>query len=173
MELPPAAPCRNIVIESPVVSRPGQRGIVVVGADNVSINNPTVTSTPLSGIFIGSQGWPYFTAATSGVRITGGKVTRGNDGGGIPTGALTILSQNYFANVSDVEVSGLTIADTPQSAVANIGVAAFWAGPPSRVALRDIAITQQPETPVVWANVARSSYTTSGVTMNGRPIPVP
>ncbi|MEO3761348.1 right-handed parallel beta-helix repeat-containing protein [Mycobacterium sp. B14F4] len=170
---PPAAPCSDIVINSPVVSRPGQRGVVVVGAHNVSISNPTVSSTPLSGIFIGSQGWPFFTAATSGVRVTGGKIIQGNNGGGVPTGAVTILSQNYFANVSDVTVSGLTITDTPKSAVANIGVAAFWAGPPTKVVLRDIAITQQPETSAVWANVARSNYTTSGFTMNGRPLTVP
>jgi hypothetical protein len=155
-----------------VVNGAGQRG-VVVGAQNISINNATVAKTPLSGIFIGSQGWPFFTAATNGVQVTGGKITQGNNGGGPATGALTVVSTNYFANMSNVTVSGLTIADAPQSAVANIGVAAFWAGPLANVVLRDIAIAQQPEIPPVWANVARSNYTTSGFTMNGRPITVP
>lgn len=170
---PPAAPCRDIVINSPVVNTTGQRGVVVVGAQNVSINNATVAKTALSGIFVGSQGWPFFTAATNGVQVTGGKIAQGNSGVGIPTGALTVLSQNYFANVSNVTVSGLTIVDTPKTAYANIGVAAFGASPPTNVVLKDIAITQQPEIPAVWANIARGSYTTSGFTMNGRPITVP
>jgi hypothetical protein len=170
---PPAAPCRDIVINSPVVNTAGQRGVVVVGAQNISINNATVAKTALSGIFVGSQGWPFYTAATDGVNVTGGKITQGNNGGGLATGALTIASTNYFANVSNVTVSGLTIADTPQSAVANVGVAAFWAGPPTNVVLRDIVITQQPEISAVWANIARSNYTTSGFTMNGRPITLP
>jgi hypothetical protein len=170
---PAAAPCRDIVINSPVVNTAGQRGVVVVGAQNISINNATIAKTALSGIFVGSQGWPFYTAATNGVTVTGGKITQGNNGGGLPTGALTIVNSNYFANVSNVTVSGLTIADTPQSAVANVGVAAFWAGPPTNVVLRDIAITQQPEITAVWANIARSNYTTSGFTMNGRPITIP
>jgi hypothetical protein len=170
---PPAATCHDIVINSPVVNVAGQRGIVVVGGQNVSITNPTVAKTPLSGIFIGSQGFPFYTAATSGVQVTGGKITQGNNGGGLATGALTIVSQNYFANVSNVTVSGLAIADTPQSAYANIGVAAFWAGPPTNVVLRDIAITEQPEVLALWADVARSNYTTSGFTMNGRPVTIP
>jgi hypothetical protein len=170
---PPAAPCHDIAINSPVVNTTGQRGVVVVGAQNVSITNPTVAKTPLSGIFIGSQGWPFYTAGTTGVQVTGGKISQGNSGGGLATGALTIVSENYFANVSNVTVSGLSIADTPASAVTNIGNAAFWAGPPTNVVLRDIAITQQPEISAVWANVARSNYTTSGFTMNGRPITVP
>jgi hypothetical protein len=67
----------------------------------------------------------------------------------------------------------LTIADTPKTAITNIGLAAFWAGPPTNVVLRDITITQQPEISAVWQNIARSNYTTSGVTMNGKPITVP
>jgi hypothetical protein len=32
----------------------------------------------------------------------------------------------------------------PGSAIANIGIATFWAGPPTLGALRDIVIAQQP-----------------------------
>lgn len=170
---PTTAACHDIVINSPVVNTAGQRGVVVVGGQNVSINNPNITNTPLSGIFIGSQGFPYYTATTSGVQVTGGTITQGNDGGGLATGALTIVGEDYFANVSNVTVSGLTIANTPQSAYANIGVAAFWAGAPTNVVLNNIAITEQPEVLALWSNIPRSDYTTSGFTMNGRPITIP
>lgn len=170
---PQAAPCHDIVINSPAVDKAGQRGLVITGAQNIAITNPTVARTALSGIFVGSQGWPFYTAAVKGVQITGGKITEGNNGGGMSTAALTVFSQNYLANVSDVTVEDLTIADTPKAAVANIGIAAWWAGPPANIVLRNIAITQSLELPAVWANVARASYATSGFTMNGRPLTVP
>jgi hypothetical protein len=81
---------------------------------------------------------------------------------------------SFLAPVTNVTFSGLAITNTPASAYTNIAVAVI-AGAMSNVAFRNIAIQQQVASfpyPFLPLGAPSSSYTTSGVTMNGTPITI-
>jgi hypothetical protein len=162
----------NIAINNAVVNGSAQRGIVVAGADGVTITNPTISNTNSSGIYVGSQViYPYGIQLVNNVTVTGGTVNMASIGP-YPLGAITVVS--FLAPVTNVTFSGLAITNTPASAYTNIAVAVI-AGAMSNVAFRNIAIQQQVASfpyPFLPLGAPSSSYTTSGVTMNGTPITI-
>lgn len=169
-------PCRNIVINSPVVNGTTQaRGIVVVGGENISIRNIKVSQTSAAGVVIASEGDPFYTQSTNAVEVTGGSVTGANmtPSVGEPGAAVVVYSEHTGYGVTNATVSNLIIADTPPSAQSNIAVAANNGGTLGNIAFRNIQMEQQTDLPVIYSNAPRDSYTVSGFTMNGTPIDVP
>src|SRR4029077_328391 len=82
----------NIAINNAVVNGSAQRGIVVAGADGVTITNPTISNTNSSGIYIGWQLiYPYAIQLVNNVTVTGGTVNNANTGI-LPIGAITVAS---------------------------------------------------------------------------------
>ena len=73
-------PVSDIVVNSPIVSGSGQRGLVVTGGQRITFNNINVSDTALGAVWIGSQGSPFFTASASDIQVNGGTVLRGTAG---------------------------------------------------------------------------------------------
>lgn len=167
-------PCRNIVINSPVVNGAGStsvaaRGIVVAGGENIVVRNIKVSRTSHAGVYISSVGDPLFTQSTNGVEVSGGSVTGANMAASMPMGAVRVSSDHAGYSVTNVTISNLTIIDTPPSAQSNIAVDTTNGGVLSNVAFQNIGIQQGTDLPAISSNVP-GSYTASGITMDGRAI---
>lgn len=168
-------PCRNIVINSPVVNGAGAanvaaRGIVVSGGENIVVRNIKVSQTSLAGVFISSVGDPFNTRSTNGVEVTGGSVTAGNAAPSVPMGAVVVSSEHAGYGVTNATISNLAIIDTPPSAQSNITVDATNGGALSNVAFHNIRIQQGTVLPAISSNVPPGSYTATDVTVNGQTI---
>jgi hypothetical protein len=166
-------PCRNIVINSPVVNGAGSdnvaaRGVLVQGGENIVVRNIKVSQTSLAGVYISSTG-DYQTRSTDRVEVSGGSVIRGNTSPTVPMGAVGVSSDHAGYGVTNVTISDLAIIDTPPSAQSNIAVEATNGGALSNVALQNIRIKQGTDLPAISSNAPAGSYTISGITMNGRP----
>ena len=170
----PSEPCRNIVINSPVVNGTtwGQ-GVTALGGENISYRNIRVSQTTGAGVFIATVGAPFFTQSTTGVDVSGGTVTGANVNPGVIMGAVAVYGEHPGYLTSNVTVSNLTILDTSPSAQRNIAVWVKDGGAVNQIALRNIQIQQRTELPAVFSNAPRESYTVSGLTMNGAPIDAP
>jgi hypothetical protein len=169
-----AGPCSNIVINSPVVNgTTGGRGVSVVGGNNITYRNVQVSGTSGAGVYISTEGAPFFTQSVNGATVAGGTVTGANNTPGNAMGALAIYGENPGMVTSNVTVSDLTIVNTPESAQRIIAVAVNNGGAVSNIALRNIAIEQQSQLPVLFTNVPRETYTLSGITLNGSPYNAP
>jgi hypothetical protein len=169
---PAAGMCHDIVINSPVVLSNNQaRGLVVAGGDRITFNNINVSNTSGSGVFIGSQA-VFATGSVRGVAVNGGTITAANYTA-FPMGAISVYSATPGQTVADVNISGVTIANTHPVAHHNIGVGTAG-GTLSNINFRDIAIQQGGDLPVLFAQDApRDSYTAAGITLNGTPYTVP
>ncbi len=174
-------PCRNIVIDSPVVNGTTQaRGIIVAGGENISVRNIRVSQTSNAGVFVTSVGDPYYTQSTNGVEISGGTVTGANltpsvvmgepERGYLAHAAVAVYSEHAGYGVTNATISNLTIVDTPTSAQSNIAVTVKDGGTLGNVAFRNIQIQQQTDLPAIYSNAPPGSYTVSGLTMNGMQI---
>jgi hypothetical protein len=170
-------PCRNIVINSPVVNGAGSanvaaRGILVQGGENIVVRNIKVSQTSLAGVYVSSSG-DYNTRSSDGVQVSGGSVTGGNISPTAPMGAVAVGNDHAGYSVTNVTISDLTIIDTPPSAQSNIAVETTNGGALSNVAFQNIRIRQGTDLPAISSNVPAGSYTASDITMNGRPAIIP
>jgi hypothetical protein len=165
--------CHDITINSPIVNgTTWGRGISVVGGQNISYRNIAVSQSNAAGVYIATEGNPYNTLSASRVTVTGGTVTGANTNTQIVHGAVLVYSGNPNQNLSDVTVSGLTIANTPTSAYRNVGIVVDG-GSIGRIAFNNIALQNTKAVPFAKSsNVPAGSYTTSGWTLDGRPITV-
>jgi hypothetical protein len=85
----------------------------------------------------------------------------------IAMGAVAIYGEHPGYATTDVTVSDLTITNTPPSAERNIAVWTEDGGDVNRITLRNIAVRQQTDVPVIYSNAPRTTYTTTGITLNG------
>jgi hypothetical protein len=162
-------PVHDIVVNNPAVYNAyNTRGLVVVGGQHITFNNITVSGTALSGVFVGSQGDPFYTASTNDVVVNGGTVTNANWGTGIPLGALTTISGNPQSTVSNVTYENLSIVEpyTPYQNIVNAINAGAPANSLTNVTYKNIAIQEQQERAVFYTN-DRSSITATNITING------
>jgi hypothetical protein len=108
-----AAPVRNIIIDAPVVVGTSHtRGIVVAGGDTIVIRNFNVSTNAVSGLSVGAQGDPFFTApTTNNVWVDGDVITGGNFAAGIYTNAVTVYNSNPNAAVSNVTIQNASIVN--------------------------------------------------------------
>jgi len=168
-----AGPCSNIVINSPVINGTtyGQ-GITVRGGNNITYNNIRVSDTSGAGVFLSSEGAPFFTQSTKNVIVAGGSVNNANVTPGNVMGAVAIYGEYPGFATTDVTLSDLTITNTPPNAERNIAVWVKDGGEVNRITLRNIAVRQQTNVPVIYSDAPRETYTTTGITLNGAPFPV-
>ncbi|MDT5013318.1 MAG: hypothetical protein QOH57_4935 [Mycobacterium sp.] len=162
----------DIVIDSPtVIGTTWGRGLSVVGGQNITFRNVNVSQTNAAGIYIASEGSPWYTLSTNNVTVTGGTVTGANTNRSIVQGAVLVYSGNGGQSVSNVTFSGLTISGTPTSAYRNMGIVVD-AGNVSNIAFKSIAVTNTTTVPLAVSPSAAGKYTTSGWTVNGRSLAV-
>ncbi|WP_167100837.1 right-handed parallel beta-helix repeat-containing protein [Mycobacterium sp. DL592] len=166
------APSHDIVINSSTVAgTTWGRGLSVVGGYNITVNNIAVSATSAAGIYIASEGAPWYTSSVSNVTITGGTVTGANTSTSVIQGAVLIYAGNNGTSVSNVTISGLTIASTPTTAGRNAGIIVD-AGSVSGIRFTNIALKNTSLWPLGLANVPAGSYTASGWTLNGAALTV-
>lgn len=168
-----AAPCRNIVIDSPVINgtRWG-RGVSVVGGENVSIRNINVVRTSGAGVYIAAEGGPqFYTRSVNDVDVSGGVVTGANVDPDVVHGAVLVYSGHTGESVKNVTVSNLAISSTALTAHRNVGVV-VEAGGAGNIAFRDIHL-ERTDLPAVDGNMPRGDYTATGFTLDGSPIEIP
>lgn len=164
-------PCAGITITTPVVegTRWG-RGISVVGGRDVSIRDIAVSRTNGAGLYIASEGAPYFTDSVSGVRVTGGTITAANTDPAVVHGAVLVYSGNTGQSVSDVAISDLTIAATPPTAQRTIGVVA-QRGTVDAITFAGIQLRDNAVRPLL-VDAAAGTVQTSDFTVDGKPVDV-
>lgn len=165
-------PCHDITIQSPVVhGTTFGHGVTVRGGENITYRNVQVSDTSGAGVFVDTEGAPFFLQSVNGVTVEGGTVTGANNVGAM--GALAVYGAYAGVVTSNVTLSNLTIVNTPESAQRDIAVWVENGGAVSNIALRNIAVRQQSQLPVLFANAPRDTYSLSGITLNGAPYNVP
>jgi DUF971 family protein len=166
-------PCRDIVVDSPVINgtRWG-RGVSVVGGENVSIRNVNVVRTNGAGVYIATEGGPqFYTRSVTGVDVNGGVVAGANVNPDVVQGAVLVYAGHTGERVENVTVSNLAISTTAVSAQRNVGVVVERGGA-GNIAFRDINL-ERTDLPAVDGDMPRGDYTASGFTLDGSPIEVP
>ncbi|UUO01677.1 right-handed parallel beta-helix repeat-containing protein [Mycolicibacterium novocastrense] len=160
---------RNIVVNSPVVNGTtwGQ-GVTVRGGENVTYRDIQVSGTNGAGVFIASEGAPFFAQSTRDVNVSGGSITGANVNPASAMGAVAVFAEHPGFSAGNITVSDLTITATPSSARQNITVLANG-GSVDNVVFRDIRIRQDGELSAIYSNAPPGSYTATGVTVNGKP----
>lgn len=167
-------PCRNITIESPVVNGTTfGHGVTVRGGENIAYRNVQVSGTSGAGVFISTEGAPFFLQSVNGVTVDGGTVTATNTSPGGATGAVVAYGENPGVVTENVTFSNLTILNTSEPAQSNLAVVIADGGAVNNIVFRNIAIQQQSQKPVLFANAPRETYTLSGITVNGTPYHAP
>lgn len=161
-------PCRDIQINGVAVANTRWgRGIAVVGGKNVAVRDFSVANTSSAGVYVASEGDPYYTDAIESVSLVGGTLTNANRNPGVVQGAILVYSGNSDESVSDVQISGVKIAGTPASALRNVAVVVDG-GSASRISLKEISITDSAVSP--FFTNAPASFSASGWTQDGKAI---
>lgn len=167
-------PCRDITINSPVVNGTTfGHGVTVRGGENITYRNVQVSGTSGAGVFVDTEGAPFFLQSVNGATIEGGTVTAANNTPDAAAGALIAYGENPGAVTSNVTFSDLTVVNTSEPAQSNIAVVIANGGAVSNIVFRNIAIQQQSQKQVLYANAPRETYTLSGISLNGSPYSAP
>ncbi|MEJ5915911.1 glycosyl hydrolase family 28-related protein [Pseudokineococcus sp. 1T1Z-3] len=116
------APSARIEVERPVVRESDARGISVVGGEDITWTDVDVAQTAAAGIYVATEGDPYFTTSTSGVLVDGAVVVDANIDEGIDHGAVLLFDGNDDSSLSDVAVVDVDITGTRQTASRQVGV---------------------------------------------------
>lgn len=157
----------SITVRSPVVRGVVRgRGVSVVGGEDVEYRDVDVSGTYAAGIYVATEGAPYFTRPTRRVRVTGGSVARANRGDDIDHGALLVAGTRE-APATDVVLADLAVSDTSRRASAQVGLR----GPRGRVArvqLERLTVTGGGH--LFRAETGRDSWTARGWVVDGRPL---
>ncbi len=143
------------------------RGISVVGAQNVFIRGFQVADTDSAGVYIATEGSPYFTTSVQSVAISNGSITNANTNRDVVQGALLVNSSNAGTSVQNVKISDVAIAATPRSADRNVGVLSSG-GSLSGISLDNIRISDS-ALPPIDSDAPPGSYTATGWTVAGKP----
>jgi polygalacturonase len=155
-----------VTVDSPVVENgKGGRGVTVVGGDNITFKNVTVTRSSAAAVYVATEGDPYFTYAPRRIRVLGGTLSASNTKPEADHGAVLVYSGRSGYTVDDVLIDGLTIVDTRADAPWQVG--AIGPGGFSNIKLTNLAISHGPSR--IFRSDAGRSATTSGWTLNGKP----
>ncbi|MGY5882447.1 glycosyl hydrolase family 28-related protein [Modestobacter lacusdianchii] len=138
-------PSERITIESPTVNgTTWGRGVSVVGGNDITYTDVTVRDTDAAGIYVGSEGDPYFTYASVGVLVDGGTVTGANTNADKDHGAVLVYAGNADTTTSDVTVRDLTISGTRTSSPWDVGVLAAPDSAVEQVTFEEFRISEGP-----------------------------
>jgi hypothetical protein len=165
------APVRRVRIEDATV-RGGHwgRGLTVVGGEDVTIAGGRVLGSNAAGLYVASEGEPYWTLAPERVRVTGLVIERANTNPQVEHGAVMVYAGRDDQSPTDVEVSGLTVRHTRPGAPWHVGVLAEPGAQVAGIRFTDVDITG-PGVPFVATNVPTDSCTRVRWTMDGMPVP--
>ena len=145
-------PCERIRIESPrVEGTTWGRGISVVGGNDITYTDIDVRDTDAAGVYLGSEGDPYWTFPARGVLVDGGTVRGANENPDKDHGAVIVYSGNPGSRTQDVTVRGLDISDTRSSASWDVGVLAEGGADLAEVTFADLAMVRGPRQ-AAWTN---------------------
>lgn len=115
-------PCHDIVESNLVVASSAARGIAVVGGTNVTVRDFTSSDSGAAGIYIATEGAPYFTRSVDHVNVSNGSISTANRDATIVHGAILITADNPGTTISGVTISDVNIAGTAQVAERNVAV---------------------------------------------------
>lgn len=119
---PDRATTSHITISEPTIRGVVRgRGVSVVGGEDVVYRDVDVTDTYAAGIYIATEGDPYFTRPTRRVRVLGASVVGSNRGTDIDHGAV-LVSAAASAPVTDVLLRDVAVRDTGARASAQVGL---------------------------------------------------
>ncbi|MQA34002.1 glycosyl hydrolase family 28-related protein [Modestobacter roseus] len=164
------APSERVSIESPTVNgTTWGRGVTVVGGNDITYTDVTVRDTDAAGVYVGSEGDPYWTYPAVGVLVDGGTVTGANENPDTDHGAVLVFAGNPGTTTADVTVQGLTISGTRSSAPWDTGVLVAPGADAEQVTFTDLALDAGPEAPF-WTNEP-SAVQVSDVTVDGAEVP--
>ncbi len=156
------APCADIRISDvSVASTRWGRGISVVGGRNVSIHGFSVSNTSAAGVYIATEGAPFFTDSVESVDVSGGTITGANLDAAVVQGAVLVYSGSSGKRVADARVSDVTISGTPPSAQRNVGLIVDE-GSVSGISFSKITIDGSGTEPF-FTNAPAGSYSASGL----------
>jgi hypothetical protein len=165
------ARCHDIVVQNVNVgSTTWGRGMTVVGGTNVTMRNFTIANTNAAGIYIATEGAPYYTESVDHVSFSNGSITNANQNPKVVHGAILVSAVNPDTAVNDVSISNITIAGTPPTAQRDVAVYARG-GSVSGVTLDSIKLDNA-NLPLFISNVPATNYTVSNWTAGGAPITV-
>jgi hypothetical protein len=163
-------PCERVTVESPTVNgTTWGRGVSVVGGNDITYTDVAVHDTDAAGVYVGSEGDPYFTYASVGVLVDGGTVTGANTNAEKDHGAVLVYAGSSGTTTSDVTVRGLTISGTRTSSPWDAGVLADPGAQLERIDLSDLAISAGAKEPF-WTNEP-AQVRTSGLTDDDAAVP--
>jgi Right handed beta helix region len=161
-------PCHDILVSQTVVTNSRARGITVVGGRNVTIRGFSVSGPSAAGIYVASEGDPYYTQSVESVTVSGGSVSSANQDSGIVHGAILLYAGNAGKYVRDVQISDVKISATPAWADRDVGIV-IDAGSVGGISLKNISIDNS-NVPVLYSDAPAGSITASGWTQDGKPI---
>jgi hypothetical protein len=163
--------CHDITVDDVTVgSTRWGRGMTVVGGTNVTMRNFKIANTSAAGIYVATEGDPYFTQSVDRVSISNGSITNANQNPTVVQGAVLVVADAAGTAINDVSISNVAIVGTAPTAEKNVAVTASG-GSVSGVTLNGIALDNT-NLPPFFSNVPASSYVISNWTTGGRPTTV-
>jgi hypothetical protein len=146
------------------------RGMTVVGGTNVTMRDFKIANTSAAGIYVATEGHPYFTQSVDHVSISNGSITNADQNPTIVQGAVLVVADAANTSINDVSIANIAIVGTAPTAEKNVAVTAS-AGSVSGVTLSGIALDSA-NLPPFFSNVPTSSYAISNWTTGGQPTTV-
>jgi hypothetical protein len=164
-------PSARIRIISPTVNgTTWGRGISVVGGTDIVYSDVTIRDSDAAGIYVGSEGAPYWTFPSENVLVDGGTVTGANSNADKDHGAVIVYAGNAGTRTSDVTVQGLTISGTRTSASWDVGVVADPGAEVEGVTLSGLDISDGSSTSAFYTN-RPAAVRLEGVRRDGAAVP--
>ncbi|WP_457079569.1 glycosyl hydrolase family 28-related protein [Modestobacter sp. SYSU DS0657] len=146
-------PVERVRITSPRVNgTTWGRGISVVGGTDITYTDIDVRDTDAGGVYLGSEGDPYWTYPSVRVLVDGGRVSGANTNPEKDHGAVIVYAGNPGTSTADVTVRRLAISGTRASAPWDVGVLAEPGATAARVTLAELALSRGAQAPF-WTNV--------------------
>lgn len=144
------------------------RGMTVVGGTNITMRGFTIADTDSAGVYVATEGDPYYTRPVDNITITGGTITGANRNADIVQGAVLVAVENPGTAVRNVSISDIKIAATPPSAQRNVAIYTET-GALSNIRINGISLDNSP-LPAFFTNANADSFALSGWTAGGDPI---
>lgn len=162
-------PCRDVLVERPVVRGSQARGISVVGGEQITYRDIDITGSAAASVYVAAED-SYQSSGVSGVVVEGGTIQGANTDAEIDHGAVLVYSA-YGSGVDDVSISGLEITGTRPGASAEVGILAFGDHPASALTITDLAITGGPSTLMRTPEGDPQGLVATGWTADGAAVP--
>lgn len=162
-------PCQHIEITNAnVTNTRWGRGISVVGGRDVDVRNFSVANTSAAGVYVATEGAPYFTDSVESVNVQDGSIAGANNDPKVVQGSVLVYAGNPGKSVQNVKLSNVAISATAPGAERNVGIVSDG-GSVSAISLNDIHISNS-ALPPVFADAPGGSYSTTGLTVDGHPV---